>query len=33
MGSGIASVTALAQAFQELLVALDRTETPFVVVG
>jgi hypothetical protein len=26
-------VTALAQAFQELLAALDRTETPFVVVG
>jgi hypothetical protein len=26
-------VTAFAQAFQELLAALDRTETPFVVVG
>jgi hypothetical protein len=26
-------VTTLAQAFQELLAALDRTETPFVVVG
>jgi hypothetical protein len=26
-------VTALADAFQELLAALDRTETPFVVVG
>jgi hypothetical protein len=26
-------VTALAQAFQALLAALDRTETPFVVVG
>jgi hypothetical protein len=33
LGSGPASVTALAQAFQELLAALDRTETPFVVVG
>jgi len=30
---GFASVTALAQAFQELLAALDRTETAFLVGG
>jgi len=33
LGSGTAAVIALAQAFQELLAALDRTETPFFVGG